>query len=71
MRKHGVLNAYERCKEFIDANPDCNRDDLHIFILLQKELPDEEKQRLLLLKPSTYLGVSESITSSSKSTSHV
>lgn len=55
MRRYGVENAYDKLKELTRGKGGINRDSLASFIATL-EIPESEKQRLLQLSPSTYLG---------------
>jgi len=54
MRKHGITNPYEKIKELTRGKP---VDKIAISLIINAlELPIEEKERLLALTPSTYIG---------------
>ena len=55
MRAHGLPDAYDRLKAATRGKP-VDRASLHAFIE-SLDLPAPEKKRLLLLEPSTYLGL--------------
>ncbi len=55
MRRYGVENAYDKLKELTRGKGGINRDSLASFIATL-DIPESEKQRLLQLSPSTYLG---------------
>ena len=55
MRAHGLPDAYDRLKAATRGKP-VDRASLHAFIA-SLDLPAPEKKRLLLLEPSTYLGL--------------
>jgi adenylosuccinate lyase len=55
MRRYGVENAYDKLKALTRGKGGINRDSLAAFIATL-EIPESEKQRLLQLSPSTYLG---------------
>ncbi len=57
MRKHGVANAYDRLKELTRGKA-INAPLLREFIQTLP-LPEEEKQRLLEMTPSSYTGLAE------------
>lgn len=54
LKKYGIEDAYEQLKELTRGN-EISYETLHTFIK-GTELPDEEKNILLALRPSTYLG---------------
>ncbi|MFC1839500.1 adenylosuccinate lyase [Thermodesulfobacteriota bacterium] len=54
MRKAGIENPYEKMKE-LSRGKSITEDGLHSFIN-SLELPEEDKSRLLELKPLTYIG---------------
>jgi adenylosuccinate lyase len=56
MRRFGVPDAYDRLKELTRGKEGMDRDSLHAFIRTL-EIPESERQRLLALTPSTYLGI--------------
>jgi len=55
MRRHGIPEPYEKLKA-LSRGRELDRESLHAFIQTL-ELPPEEKQRLLRLRPSQYLGL--------------
>jgi adenylosuccinate lyase len=55
MRAHGVPDGYDKLKAATRGKP-VDRAGLHAFIE-SLDLPEAEKKRLLLLEPSTYLGL--------------
>lgn len=55
MRVHGIADGYDLLKAFSRGQP-VSRDSLHAFIRTL-DLPEGEKQRLLDLTPSDYLGL--------------
>ncbi|MDX1434597.1 MAG: adenylosuccinate lyase [Gammaproteobacteria bacterium] len=59
MRRYGVENAYERLKEITHGRR-IDRETLHAFIA-SLELPQEAKDRLTALTPSTYTGEAENL----------
>ena len=56
MRRYGVANPYEQLKELTRGKEGINQATLHAFIN-QLAIPDSEKQRLLQLTPSNYVGL--------------
>ena len=56
MRRYGVPNPYEQLKELTRGKHGISKESLHGFILGLK-IPDEAKQQLLALSPSTYTGM--------------
>jgi adenylosuccinate lyase len=59
MRAHGIPDAYERLKTFTRGRP-VDESAMHEFIA-SVALPPEAKQRLLQLKPGTYVGLAPSL----------
>jgi adenylosuccinate lyase len=59
MRAHGLPDAYDRLKEFTRGRP-VDEAAMHEFIG-SLPLPPEEKTRLLLLEPGTYLGLAPTL----------
>ncbi|MDX8379363.1 MAG: adenylosuccinate lyase [Gallionella sp.] len=55
MRRYQIENAYDKLKELTRGQSGINRDSLQAFILTLK-IPEDEKQRLLQLSPSSYIG---------------
>ena len=55
MRRYNIDNAYDKLKELTRGKGGINRDSLHTFIKTL-DLPEAEKQRLLMLNPQTYIG---------------
>jgi adenylosuccinate lyase len=55
MRRHGVEEPYEQLKALTRGKDGITRDTLHAFIN-KLEIPEGEKQRLLELTPTTYIG---------------
>jgi len=58
MRRHGIMDAYEQLKNVSRGN-NISQDDLHKFIKGLKNVPEEDRKRLLALTPATYLGDAE------------
>jgi adenylosuccinate lyase len=56
MRAHRIEGSYEKLKELTRGKGGITRDDLHAFVK-SLPLPDDAKQRLLKLTPSTYVGL--------------
>ena len=56
MRAHRVPQSYEKLKELTRGKGGITREDLHAFIRTLP-LPDEARERLLALTPSTYVGL--------------
>ena len=54
MRRHGLPDPYERLKKIARGHK-LTREDLHAFIR-GLDLPQEEKNRLLALRPADYIG---------------
>jgi adenylosuccinate lyase len=59
MRAHGIPDAYDRLKVFSRGRP-VDQAAMHEFIR-STELPAAEKQRLLEMRPETYLGLAPSL----------
>jgi adenylosuccinate lyase len=59
MRAHGIPDAYERLKTFTRGRP-VDESAMHEFIA-SVALPPDAKQRLLQLKPGTYVGLAPSL----------
>jgi adenylosuccinate lyase len=55
MRRYNIANAYDKLKELTRGKEGINRVSLQAFINTL-EIPEQEKQRLLLLSPDTYIG---------------
>lgn len=55
MRRYGLSNPYEQLKELTRGKGGINKDSLHAFIL-DLDIPQEAKQALLGMTPSTYVG---------------
>lgn len=60
MRRYGVSGAYEQLKELTRGRR-MTRETLHAFIKGLSGIPDAEKERLLLLTPSTYIGMAAAL----------
>jgi adenylosuccinate lyase len=56
MRRYGVQDPYEQLKDLTRGKGGITRATLHAFIQ-RLEIPENEKQRLLELTPSTYIGL--------------
>jgi adenylosuccinate lyase len=56
MRAHRIAGSYEKLKDLTRGKGGVTRADLHAFIRALP-LPDDERQRLLALTPSTYTGL--------------
>ncbi len=56
MRRYAVAGAYEQLKELTRGKQGINRDTLSVFIRNLQGIPEAERERLLALTPSTYLG---------------
>ena len=56
MRKNGISNPYEKLKELTRGSQKINQKILHDFISAL-EIPKEDKEYLINLKPQTYLGI--------------
>jgi adenylosuccinate lyase len=56
MRAHRIEGSYEKLKELTRGKGGITRDDLHAFVKALP-LPEDAKQRLLQLTPSTYVGL--------------
>lgn len=59
MRRHGVSGAYEQLKD-MTRGKGITREALHEFIP-GLQIPDDAKERLLALTPSTYIGLAEKL----------
>jgi adenylosuccinate lyase len=57
MRRYGVSGAYEQLKDLTRGKGGMTREALHGFIKQLQGIPDAEKQRLLAMTPSTYVGI--------------
>jgi adenylosuccinate lyase len=57
MRKAGIENPYERMKE-LTRGKSITPEDIHSFVE-DLELPEDDKARLLELKPETYIGLAK------------
>jgi len=55
MRRYGLPDPYEKLKELTRGKSGINRTSLHNFIR-GLDIPDDAKQRLLALTPSSYIG---------------
>jgi adenylosuccinate lyase len=58
MRRYGIESPYEKLKTLTRGQA-ITKDKLHAFIL-NLEIPDAEKQRLLELSPAAYIGNADS-----------
>ncbi|HEX4857919.1 MAG TPA: adenylosuccinate lyase [Usitatibacteraceae bacterium] len=58
MRKHGIDDAYEQLKELTRGKGGIDRETLHRFIA-SLPIPDADRQALLALTPSSYIGAAE------------
>jgi adenylosuccinate lyase len=56
MRRHGSEQAYEQLKALTRGNEGITRDTLHAFIRAL-DIPESDRQRLLELTPSAYIGL--------------
>jgi adenylosuccinate lyase len=56
MRAHRVPGSYEKLKELTRGKGGITRDDLHAFVRTLP-IPQPERDRLLALTPSTYVGL--------------
>ena len=56
MRAHRVPGSYEKLKDLTRGKGGITRDDLHAFVRTLP-IPEEARQRLLALTPSSYLGL--------------
>ncbi len=57
MRRYGVAGAYEQLKELTRGKEGITRESLEAFIRGLTGIPEEERQRLLAMTPSTYVGI--------------
>jgi adenylosuccinate lyase len=64
MRAHGLNDAYDRLKSFTRGRP-IDRDGMREFIA-GLDLPQSEKDRLLRLEPSTYVGLAPELAKRSR-----
>ena len=55
MRRYGVANPYEQLKELTRGKSGINRETLHAFVK-GLAIPEAEKERLLAMTPSNYVG---------------
>ncbi|MBL8498812.1 adenylosuccinate lyase [Nitrosomonas sp. JL21] len=55
MRRHGIDNPYEQLKALTRGKAGITKEVLHQFIA-ELHIPDEDKQRLLLMTPRNYIG---------------
>ncbi len=60
MRRFGVKNPYERLKALTRGKSGISQEALHQFIQTL-EIPDKEKQQLLALTPTNYIGLAEKL----------
>lgn len=60
MRRYGVIDAYERLKEATRGQK-VTQETLNKVIDRCAELPEKEKRRLQILRPNTYIGLSEQL----------
>ena len=60
MRKFKIDGAYEHLKKFTQGLK-VTKDDFELFIDQIEGLPEEERDRLKKLKPSTYLGLASEL----------
>jgi adenylosuccinate lyase len=56
MRRYHVEHAYDKLKELTRGKSGINRESLRTFIMAL-QIPEDEKQRLLLLSPDSYIGL--------------
>jgi adenylosuccinate lyase len=56
MRAHRVPGSYEKLKDLTRGKGGITREDLHAFIATLP-VPEEARQRLLALTPSSYIGL--------------
>ena len=59
MRKNGIAGAYERLKE-ISRGESLGRDQVYLFIT-NLDISKEDKEALLSLLPSRYVGLAEKL----------
>jgi len=60
MRRFGIKNPYERLKALTRGKSGISQETLHQFIQ-SLEIPQKEKQQLLELTPSNYIGLAEKL----------
>ncbi|MEP7259623.1 MAG: adenylosuccinate lyase [Usitatibacter sp.] len=60
MRAHRVPNSYEKLKELTRGKGGITREDLHAFVRTL-QIPEAERERLLALTPSSYVGLAASL----------
>ncbi|HMY60429.1 MAG TPA: adenylosuccinate lyase [Nitrosomonas sp.] len=60
MRRFGIKNPYERLKALTRGKSGISQETLHQFIQAL-EIPDKEKQQLLALTPTNYIGLAEKL----------
>ena len=60
MRRYGIENPYEQLKELTRGKGGINKASLHTFIN-NLDIPQEAKQALLQMEPSTYIGKAEEL----------
>jgi len=60
MRRYGVPNPYEQLKALTRGQPTITREALHAFIR-GLPIPEFERERLLALTPSTYIGLAQDL----------
>ena len=60
MRRFGTKNPYERLKALTRGKSGISQEALHQFIQTL-EIPDKEKQQLLALTPTNYIGLAEKL----------
>lgn len=66
MRRYGVANPYEQLKALTRGKSGINQETLHQFIV-QLNIPEAEKQRLLALTPRNYIGKASELAAAIKS----
>ena len=61
MRKFDIANPYEKLKDFTRGKPQVSKSEYVEFIENLEGLPDEEKESLKKLTPSTYTGLASTL----------
>ncbi|MGZ8209659.1 MAG: adenylosuccinate lyase [Burkholderiales bacterium] len=57
MRRYGITGAYEQLKELTRGKEGITRESLQAFVKSLSGLPESERERLLAMTPSSYIGM--------------
>jgi adenylosuccinate lyase len=57
MRRYGITGAYEQLKELTRGKEGITRESLQAFVKSLSGLPESERERLLAMTPSSYVGM--------------